>query len=297
MSALVRLYPAVWRQRYGEELEGLIADMSEHRRDSWRMRADVVRGAVRERARAAGLGAGSSPDQRIRGGILLVLWGWALFVLAGAIVQKTSEHWQGALPAAGRGQAAAGFGVLLGAAIGAGVLVVVGMAIVMPACARFLNRGGWPAVRRRVLVAAALTVVAVAATGGLVAAAHGVSASARDGHAIGYVVAFVAWAAVCAAALLAWTAAAVAIARRVALDMTTLRVEAGLAAVVTVLMVAMSVGAAVWWVAVADHAPGLLGGGSGLAWPLVVAMAAMLSATALGGVGTRQALRAAAGRG
>jgi hypothetical protein len=59
----------------------------------------------------------------------------------------------------------------------------------------------------------------------------------------------------------------------------------------------MSVGTAVWWAAVADHAPGFLGGGSGLAWPLVVAMAAMLSATALGGVGTRQALRASAGRG
>lgn len=297
MSALVRLYPAAWRERYGEEIEGLIADMSEHGRVPWRVRADVVLGAARERARAAGVGAGGPPERRIRGGVLLVLWGWALFVLAGAVVQKTAEHWQGALPGAGHEQAAAGFGVLLGAAICAAALVMIGIAIVVPACARFLRPGGWPIVRRRVLAAVASTVVAVAATGAIVALARHAGASARNGHDPGYAVAVAAWAVVCAAALLVWTGAAAAIARRVDLGPAALRIEAGLACAVTLLMATMSAGTAVWWAAVARHAPGFLGGGTALPWPLVLAAAVMLSATGLGALGTQQAVRAVAGRG
>ena len=39
---LLQWYPANWRKRYGEELAGLLVDMSDGRRLSWRLRADVA---------------------------------------------------------------------------------------------------------------------------------------------------------------------------------------------------------------------------------------------------------------
>jgi hypothetical protein len=60
--------------------------MSDGRRLPWRLRADLARGAGRERLRAAGLGD-DDPERRARGGVLLVLWAWAVFVLAGAVVR------------------------------------------------------------------------------------------------------------------------------------------------------------------------------------------------------------------
>jgi hypothetical protein len=95
-ARLLRLYPASWRVRYGDELETLILDMSGGGRVPWRIRANVA-AAGRERLCAAGPG-GDSADARVRGGASLVLWAWTLFVVAGAIVQRTSEHWDSALP-------------------------------------------------------------------------------------------------------------------------------------------------------------------------------------------------------
>jgi hypothetical protein len=47
--ALVRLYPRAWRERYGDELLGLLAD----RGADWRDAADLARGCAREWARSA----------------------------------------------------------------------------------------------------------------------------------------------------------------------------------------------------------------------------------------------------
>jgi hypothetical protein len=286
MSRIVRLYPAAWRERYGEELAGLIADMSDGRRPSLRLLADVARGAGRERLRAARPAPGGA-----RGGVLLVLCAWALFVVAGAVVQKTSEHWQDALPAAGHGRAAAGFGILLGVAVVAAVLVAAGIALALPATVRFLRGGGWAAIQERVLTAVALSVVAVAATVALVVWASRVDAGGRDGRDAAYAAAFVGWGVLCVAALAGWTAAATALARRIELTAALLRAETALAVVVAGAMAAMTVATAVWWAAVAARAPGFLGGGSGLPVQLVGAMALMVAATALGGAGAWQAVR------
>ncbi len=138
-TRLLRLYPRSWRLRYGDELEALILDMSGPQRVPWRIRADVAVSGGRERLRAAGLG-GDSADARVRGGASLVLWAWALFVVAGTIVQKTSEHWRHALPSGSHTAATVAFGSLIGVAIAAAVIVVAGIALTLPALGRFLRR-------------------------------------------------------------------------------------------------------------------------------------------------------------
>lgn len=47
MTALVRLYPRRWRQRYGAEFEQLLADLTDSGgRAGWRVALDVARGAL-----------------------------------------------------------------------------------------------------------------------------------------------------------------------------------------------------------------------------------------------------------
>ena len=295
-ARLLRLYPASWRLRYGEELEALILDMSGAERVPWRIRADVAVAGGRERLRAAGLG-GDSPDARVRGGASLVLWAWALFVVAGAIVQKTSEHWQQALPTGSHTAATVAFGSLVGVAIAAAVIVVAGIALTLPALGRFLGAGGWAQIRRSVDTrAVAITAVFVAATVGLVAWAHGLSPRDRQGHDAAYALVATVWVLLGAGTLGAWTLAATRTAARVTLPASLLRLEARLATAVTAALGVMAAATAVWWVSVATVAPNALTGSlsthsSGFVPQLVVAMVLMLTAVGLGGAGARRALR------
>lgn len=295
---LLRLYPAGWRAGYGEELEALILESSGGS-VPWRARLDVARAAGRERLRAAGLAGDHPPAERLRAGVLLVLCAWAVFVVAGSGVQKLSEHWQQAMPpGGGRDLARAAFDALVAGAGLAGVLALVGIAATLPAVARLLRAGGWPSVRRRALAAAVLTAVAVPVTAALVVWAHGLTSAQRDGHDAGYAALFVVWAVLLVAALAAWTAAAVAIARRLRLSAAVLRLEAGLATGVAVAMGVMTAATATWWAAVAHVAPGFLAGrpadaaASPLEPRLVVCAIAMLAATGLAARGAERALRA-----
>ena len=296
IGRLLSCYPSSWRDRYGDELEALIIDMTDGRRVPWRVRADVVGGGVRERLRAAGLTGDGPAPIRVRGGAVLVLWAWALFILGGAIVGKSTEHWRSALPAgAGHRAAAAAFGVLMGGAMLTGVVVLAGIAVALPTMLGWLRDGGWRQIRGPIVTAAWLSAAVVAATSGLVASAHGLNAHARNGHDDAYGIAFAAWAALCAATLLAWTSAAARTARHLALTPRTLRWQARLACAVAVGMAMMAAATLVWWMVVADAAPDALAGGSdgghpsAIAAPLVVAIVFMLSATTLGAIGARRA--------
>jgi hypothetical protein len=275
---LLRLYPRSWRERYGEELADVILHSSDDR-VPWRVRLDVVTAGAREQARAAGLGGGGSPRERARGGVLTVLCAWALFVIAGLAVQRTSEHWQQVAAAGDRGLPQAAFVVLIGGAVCAAVLVLAGIAAALP---------GWrgvdaDAVRRAIGPAVTMTVVAVAATVALVVWAHGLSATQRDGHDVAYAIAFVAWALLCAGTLSAWTAAAVSLARRLELDAATLRAQTWLAVAASVAMATITTATVVWWAAV---------GGKVTSVTLVLAAIAMVLATTLAAAGSRSAVRA-----
>jgi hypothetical protein len=221
MRLLLLLYPRPWRERYGEELAMLTADGGGLRPT---VVVDVLLGAGRE---------------RLREGALLVLQAWALFVVGGVGVQKFSEHWREATPAPARAVPAGAFdGLVAGAAIGS-ALVLLGVAVALPAAVRARAFA-----RREIVRALVATVVAGAA---LAAAAgrHG-----EHGLTIVFAVTFV-------LALAAWTSAVLATARR--LDR--LGLESALAVGVAASMVAMTICTCVWWGALArtgaDFAPPL----------------------------------------
>jgi hypothetical protein len=292
-TTLLALYPGAWRRRYGDELDALIADMHADGRDTgWRVRADVLRAAAGERLRG---GHRSEPSGRIRGGASLVLWAWAMFVLAGAIVAKTSEHWQRALDGHPASTAKVAFAGLTGLAVTAAVLVTAGIALTLPAAMRFLREGGCVRIRSRMLIAAALTAAGVAATVALISWAHRLTVLDRNGHDHLYAGAFLCWAALVAAVVLAWTAVATAIARGLRCGRAVLRAQALLATAVTVLITVMTVATAAWWVIVGHSRPAALTGGSAAAQAsaivpqLVVAGSLMLIATMIAAVGAARA--------
>ena len=285
---LLQCYPASWRARYGEELGGLIVDMSDGGRLAWRLRADVAVAGARERLRGTRIG---DP----RGGGRIVLWAWAAFILAGAIVVKTSEHWQSALPRGGHPVASVAFVVLAVLAAATAVLVLAGIALTLPTLGAFLRSGGWRKIRRWVLIATALTTGLVAATAALAAWAHGLAPRARNGHDALYGAAFVAWAGLAASTLLAWTKAATATADKLSLSPTTLQLHARLTRVIAAAMALMTAATVTWWVAVAIESPGALTGppvaphASPVVPALVMAAVLMTVATALGAAGARRA--------
>lgn len=294
---LLRLYPAGWRARYGEELEALIFD-SNGRRVPWRVRVDVAKAAGCERLRGAGLAGDGSPGERMRAGSLLVLCAWALFVVAGCGVQKFSEHWQDVTPSAARALPAGAFEVLvLTAAIGS-ALVLAGIAATLPSVVRFLRDGGWLLVRRRIGVAALMSVVAVPVTVALIVWARGLTPLQRNGNDLGYGILFSVWALLLVVCLAAWAAAAVATARRLDLSPLVLKLEAGLAAAVALGMGVMTVATVIWWGALAQVAPWFLAGkaigssGSALAPELLALTVLMLAATIIATSGAVRALHA-----
>ena len=295
---LLRLYPRAWRARYGEELEALIVESSGGPRVPWRTRFDVARGGARERLRAAGLLGDGRPGDEVRAGASLTLCAWALFVAAGMAVQKFSEHWQDVTPSADRALPSTAFAALMIAAVCGSVLVLVGIGTALPSLAASLRTGGWPVIRRRVVTAALLTCGVIAGTVVLVAWAHGLTNRERTGGDAAYATAFVAWALLVVACLFAWTAAAIAAARRLHLPAAVLRTEAWIASLVTAAMAAMTVAALVWWIALADLAPWFLAGrpvgssASPFAPELLAACALMVLATLIGATGAQRAMRA-----
>jgi hypothetical protein len=284
---LLRLYPPAWRARYGGELEELLAQTSAGR-SSPRTCLDLVRSAARERVRSAGLaGEGLPGRERARGGALLVLWAWVLFVLAGIAVEKQSEHWQAATSARDRALPAWAFGTLeITAAVGAGI-VVAAIALALPSLVRALRRGRGNEFRRCLVVSTCATAIAALAVAGLAIWAGQLDEPQRNGRDLAYSVAFVACAFAVAGALAAWAIAATVVARRLELSPRTLRLQAIATAGAAFAMCAMTTATVVWWVS--------LTGTTGFApSPLLLATtAAMVIAAMLGGVGSRISLGAA----
>jgi hypothetical protein len=254
---LLRLYPAGWRARYGEELQALVLESS-GRQVPWKVRVDVVAAAGREWLRDLA-GGGQSPE-RVQAGALLVLRAWALFVVAGLGVQKASEHWQNVTPPGSRGLPTVAFDALVVAAAAGSVLVLAGIALTLPSLARFLRSGGWPLIRVPIAFALSTTVVLVPSTAALSVWAHALSTEQRNGHDHLYAGLFLAWLLLALVCLAAWTAAAVATARRLELSAFVLRLETRLAALVAAAMVVMTMAATAWWATLAQAAPWFFAG-------------------------------------
>ncbi|HEY5025896.1 MAG TPA: hypothetical protein VII76_13040 [Acidimicrobiales bacterium] len=67
-ARLALLYPRRWRREYPDFVGVLAAELDEH---PWRSRTDVIRAAIIERARAAGI-IPTGPDDRARSGLALI---------------------------------------------------------------------------------------------------------------------------------------------------------------------------------------------------------------------------------
>jgi len=295
---MLRWYPAAWRDRYGEELVTLMADQTDGRRPPLSMRIDVARAGLRERRRQAGhCGDVRPPAERVRAGALLVLCGWALFVVAGAVFQKSSEHFASALPRTARWPALTAFDVVVVAAVIGLLIVAAGALAALPAFVRFLRGGGWPSVRRLVLTTTLSTATEAGALGALIPWAHSLPAGQRNGGSSLYTAAFLGLALFTAVSVALWTALAVACARRIEMAPRLLRLEVGLAVALFVLMIVVTVSVAVWWGSVGSAAPWFLHGaragtGSSAFDPnLGVSLTLMLLAVAVASSGVTRILR------
>ncbi len=284
---LLRLYPREWRERYGSELEELISQTSGGRGPGPRATVDLVASALRERLYAAGLAGDAPAGVRVRGGALLVLWAWLGFVFAGLSLQKLSEHWQAAVPSTGRALPSTAFDALVVTSVLASGLVLLAIAAALPSLASFLRAGGWPQLGKLVRRSVGITAAAIGATVVLVAWAHGLDARQRNGHDLAYTAGFVGWALIVAACLISWTRAAGAALRRIDLPAATLRLDAWIAAGVTVAMVLMTALTIVWWAELPAGAPAAVDSAR-----LALTTALMAASSSLGAVGTARALRA-----
>jgi hypothetical protein len=264
---------------------------------SWRVRIDVLRGGLVERARLVGL-KGLPPSERAREGALRVLSAWTLFAVAGFGVQKASEHWQAVTPAAKQGLPTVAFNALLATALVGSALVLLGVALSLPALLRLIRADGWARIRRPIIRAVLLSLLTLIATAGLITWAHTLPAAAGNGRGSAYTGVFVAWIVLLTGSLLAWAAAAAATARQLTLPASTLRLEVWLGAAVSATMAVMTTATALWWASLASAAPWFFNGqpvgthASPLAANILAPTTLMLCATTLALTATIQSVKA-----
>ncbi len=290
---LLRWYPAAWRQRYGEELVALIEESYPGARIPWRCRLALLRSGLSERLRAGGL-LGPASAAGARNGSLLVLWAWAVFMVAGAGFANLADGWYRSVPVAGRTLPAAGYALVAGAALAGGAVVAVAACVCAPAVMAFGRRGGWPQMRRLVWPAATVTVVTAAAVTAMAAWAGTLDTADRNGALWTYSAYASLVALLITATIASWTATAAAAARRVGLGAVVLRRCAGLAVALTGVMAVLAAGTGLWWAAIESRAPSFLGnGGNPAARPvppeLVVIGALMIAGLALAVAGSGRA--------
>lgn len=262
---LLRWYPASWRARYGDEMAALLRDTYGAAGSiPLRARLGLVRAGLEERGRAAGvLGPAGGPDGRVRGGSLLVLCAFALFMVGGAVFAKFTDQWSGATPHKDSTLPSIGFGIVVVAALVAGVLVVSAAALVVPALVRLVRAGSWREVRGPVVRAVLAGIVAAGFFGSIVDWSRHLSVHDRNGGLPAYSALFVVSCLAVVVAIALGTAAAVAVGRRVELGARTLRTLGLLALGVAAALVLILGGVVAWWAAEAAHAPSVMANGVG----------------------------------
>lgn len=257
---LLRWYPSQWRDRYGDEMAALLEDTYATASEvPLRQRARLAWSGLGERARSAGMaGWSSDPNVRLRGGSLLVLCGWAFFIVAGAMFVKVADRWSMSIRSTGHAVAAGGINVVGVAAVIGSLLVLVAAALVLPAFVRLLRAGRWAEVRRPITLAMA----SVAASGVLFVIlaswAHSLSSHDVNGGLPIYGWFFVLVGVVFFGAVGCGTAAAVAVGRRVDLSPQTLRTLGFLALALVGVMGLVVASLVAWWAAEAVRAPSFL---------------------------------------
>jgi hypothetical protein len=284
---IVRRYPRQWRARYGEELTALLEDTYGSGPVPLRQRVSLVRGAFVEHLRGSAFTPGPRRESRVRSGALIVLCGWAVFMVAGSAFAKYFEHWDLATPAAARRVPADAITILTFAAVIAVTLIALGAVAVVGPVARAIRSQGWGDLGRAMLVAGSLLVLAAVATGGAVLLAHSQTSTERNASWVDTAVGGI-WGLVLLAALAGCTWAAVAAASRIELRGALVRLEATCAIGVFVCMAVGLAGTVTWWVAIARHSPrflenalGPVGTWGSVAPPVMIGIALVMFAAML----------------
>ena len=232
-----------------------------------RDRAALARSGLAERVREAGfVGSTGGAAARLRAGTILVLWGWSLFLVAGATFARFSDNWSAGTPSAHRWVASSGYdAAALAGAVGTAVVAVAAL-ISLPGFVRFLRAGRWLEVRGRMVSAVVAIAVASALFGVAVGWSHHLDASQRNGGKPAYAVLFVLVGLSVVVAIACATSGAQVAARLPAASSfpgRRLRVLGVLALGVTALMALILAGTVTWWIWEALHASGVLRNGLG----------------------------------
>jgi hypothetical protein len=296
--ALLALYPEAWRDRYGEEMLALLEDDPPRLRGLGSLLCGAVAAHLRPRASWRG-----TPAARMRLSIGFLFGCWMLLSLGGLTFQKVTENIPFDTPFGDASQqhqwiALGRAAILAGASLGALSIAIGGLPLLWLALRRALRAGEW---RLRLLLALpALSLVAATAVGRallLVAPARAYDFPASWVLAViaPLSVVTIAWATGCALA-------ARAVLRRIELPEPSLR-RASLAGVaLAAAMCAVTVGLAVYALALWQQAPGFsalatgpYGASTGATLAVDCAVSAALTAASI--LAAARAGRAALARG
>ena len=109
-------------------------------------RLAIMRTGAAEHLREIGLGGGEeTPAERVRSGSLLVLCGWALFVIAGSAFAKMTEHWVGTTPPGDRALPTNAYdAVQVAASVGLVIVIVAAQRSRFPPSRSFFATGVGP---------------------------------------------------------------------------------------------------------------------------------------------------------
>jgi hypothetical protein len=284
-SRILRWYPSSWRERYGHELTALFEDTFGEGPIPWRIRAATAKAGLVQHLRASGLGGDHErPADHARSGSLLILCGWAFFVVGGAMLAKFNERWSDAAPRHERWLPTAGFvAIEVAAALGALIVLTAGL-IALPALLNALRQSGWAFVRRQVGRVAGIGLVTLAIGIPVVTWAHHLSSQQRNGGLDLYTACFFVVGLLAVATLATTTLSVVSLAARLDLSTNAVVWLARLALAMVTVMALVAAGTAVWWISLAVHAPSVLGGRVPL--DLVVIGVLMAAGLVLGATGS-----------
>jgi hypothetical protein len=238
---LLRWYPRAWRERYGQELLALIQDTLDEGRPTWRLRLGVIGGGLRERVHQAGRAARAAAVKRRASGNL-----GGTMLIAGSIIAVLPENLSQSPPPARGWEAVAAFDAVLAAVALTGAVVLASALLALPALVRFLRAGGWPKIRRRIAWAAGATAVAGGALASLILMSGARSPAQLDASSA-YLAGWLATGVAAAAAILLWTIAATATARRLALRPRVRAVQLVLGAVAVIMVTVVLAALTCWW--------------------------------------------------
>jgi hypothetical protein len=288
---LLRWYPAPWRERYGDELAALFEDTYGNGSIPWRTRVVTARSGLVEHLRSSGLvGNGDSPTEQTRNGSLLVLCGWAFFVIAGSMYAKLNESWSRGTPRGDRWLPNAAFLGIEIAAV-AGLLIVVAAGVVaLPALLRALHASGWSFVRRPVMRTALAGGATVVAGIPVVLWAHHLTYQQRNGGLVVYSAVFLAVSLLVAAFVLTSTASVVSLTKRLSLSAAAVRLLGRLALAMVGTMGIILAATVLWWLSLARNAPTVLGGRAPA--DLIVTVSLMAVGMVVAGLGAYRVLGA-----